>query len=210
MKVTFPAILSAILGALFIFNIGSVVLAFFMSVPVSFSVYRALLMLATLIGSLYFYRIAISHSIAQRNKIIFVKLFIPILSVLLSALSTIFVLSGDREILRYDEEYLSKYALAINKTLPVMVDDGLEAFMMDSEGLSLINHYRFLNYEEKDLDSSSVGDAIKGVLIKNICQERSMKALLDEGVSIVYKIYGKSKVHIIDIIINSDICQKSP
>ena len=209
MKALLLAVLSAVLGALALYSVGGIVAALIAGAEMNVSIHQITYILVTSGGSVYSFRASRSRADSSLAKGVAVG--VPIASLAIAALAitfTFFALETSSGSQSINEEYLSKRADEINRGLPFMIDSQLEAFQVEAEGLNLVNNYRFVNHAVKDMDSSAVIDTMRGAVTGDVCNDSSLRRMLNSGVTVTYRLLDREKTIIGEIRFDRESCRE--
>jgi hypothetical protein len=95
------------------------------------------------------------------------------------------------------QEYLSRIAAEINRSVPVMIDQETELMPVASAPGMLIYNYRLVGYSVAKLDHQKFAAGAKQKVIQGACNRPETRdEFLKKGVTLRYSYFDKDKQHI--------------
>ena len=105
------------------------------------------------------------------------------------------------------QEYLSRIAAEINRSVPVMIDQETELMPAAGAPGMLIYNYRLVSYSVTKLDHQKFAAGAKQRVAQNACgRPETRDEFLKKGVTLRYSYFDKDKQHIATIDVTPADC----
>ena len=105
------------------------------------------------------------------------------------------------------QEYLSRIAAEINRTVPVMIDQETELMPMTGAPGMLIYNYRLVGYSVTKLDHQKFAAGAKQRVTEGACgRPETRDEFLKKGVTLRYSYFDKDKQHIATVDVTPADC----
>lgn len=105
------------------------------------------------------------------------------------------------------QEYLSRIAAEINRSVPVMIDQETELMPVAGAPGMLIYNYRLVSYSVTNLDHQKFAAGAKQRITQNACgRPETRDEFLKKGVTLRYAYFDKDKQHIATVDVTPADC----
>jgi len=105
------------------------------------------------------------------------------------------------------QEYLSRIAAEINRSVPVMIDQETELMPVAGAPGMLIYNYRLVNYSVTKLDHKKFAAGAKQRVTQGACgRPETRDEFLKKGVTLRYSYFDKEKQHIATVDVTPADC----
>ena len=105
------------------------------------------------------------------------------------------------------QEYLSRIAAEINRSVPVMIDQETELMRVGGARGMLIYNYRLVGYSVTKLDHQKFAAGAKQRVTQGACERPETRdEFLKKGVTLRYSYFDKDKQHIATIDVTPADC----
>ncbi len=105
------------------------------------------------------------------------------------------------------QEYLSRVAAEINRSVPVMIDQETELMPVAGAPAMLIYNYRLVGYSVTKLDHQKFAAGAKQRITQGACgRPETRDEFLKKGVTLRYSYFDKDKQHIATIDVTPADC----
>jgi hypothetical protein len=94
-----------------------------------------------------------------------------------------------------------------NKQLPVMVDSDTRLEKLSTDGKTMTYHYMLVNYAAKDLDATALMKLLVPTVIRQTCDQASLKSILEQGGTIAHRYNAKDNVLIGEVAVDKKSCE---
>ena len=105
------------------------------------------------------------------------------------------------------QEYLSKIAAEINRSVPLMIDKETELLPVEGHPGMLIYNYRLVAYSASQLDHQKFAAGAKQKVTQEACNRPETRDdFLKKGVSLRYAYFDKDKQHVATVDVTPADC----
>jgi hypothetical protein len=105
------------------------------------------------------------------------------------------------------QEYLSKIAAEINRSVPVMIDKETELLPVEGHQGMLIYNYRLVAYSASQLDHKKFAAGAKQKITQEACNRPETRDdFLKKGVTLRYSYFDKEKRHVATVDVTPADC----
>ena len=103
-------------------------------------------------------------------------------------------------------ESLKVSAAAMNKSLPVMVDDELRHDKVVIEDMTMTFKFTLVNFTEAEMSGSKLKSLMEKDIKQGLCSDEDSRMMLKRGMQVIYDYSDKSGKHITDFNYSAKDC----
>lgn len=96
---------------------------------------------------------------------------------------------------------------AVNKTLPVMIDQGTRLDSTEASDKVFLYNFTFVEHEASEIDALDFQGSMKPTIARGACEDEASRFFLQNGVRYSYRYHGKDGKEIATITVGSADCE---